>query len=139
LVLALLMPVIALVISPVVRQTIFHGRGDRIAPAVSLLFLSMAYALGLVEQADVLLDHKPSAQYRVLVADKHVVKSQTGGRRSSTSSDYYVRLTQWSPARADQEFQVSMPFYNAVRPGAHLCLSMHPGALAIPWYVYRAC
>lgn len=99
---------------------------------VALLFCSAAYGFGAGLEANALLDQSPSKSFSVAVLDKHIFR----GRRSTT---YNLDLAPWGPQDQQTNVSVSRRVYGGLRPGDRVCIKLHDGALAVPWYTVEMC
>ncbi len=104
-------------------------------PWTVLIVLSLcaaAYGYGAVAVADIHFDSGPGAILRVPVLGKHAYHS----RRSTT---HYLELPAWGPRTGPNSVEVSSSTYAALNPGDTVCITLHPGALSLPWFTADVC
>ena len=90
-----------------------------------------AYGYGAVVEVNALLDRSPSSHFSGVVAGKRLIPAQIPLRS--------LRLEPWGPLTEPGEVLVPQALYNAVQTGDTVCIALHPGALAIPWFTVRSC
>jgi hypothetical protein len=100
---------------------------------LGMLVVGAASAYALYAEADVRLDRAPPQYMRVAVSDKHI----TVGRKSGKS--YYLDLPPWGPRHDSDAVEVGQDLYDTVEPGQFVCIVLHPGYLAGPWFRIDAC
>ena len=76
---------------------------------------------------DIQLDFSPGEVTPVQVLDKHEYR----GRHSHT---YDLYLPAWGPRPGRNSIEVSSATYSAVSIGDSVCLTLHPGAIGLPWF-----
>ena len=81
---------------------------------------------------DVQLDFSAGQVIPVQVLDKHEFR----GRHSHS---YDLSLPAWGPRTGPNAIEVSASTFNAVRIGENICISLHPGALGLPWFTSAVC
>jgi hypothetical protein len=91
----------------------------------------VAFAFGLVAQADTLLDNAPSETFHANVLDTHV----SHGR----STSYSATLGPWGPESSENYHGISSELYYQLSAGGEACVTLHPGALHLRWYVISTC
>lgn len=106
----------------------FLTGGRRHDAAGAVIFL-LAAVVGLGVHADRLLDRHPASEIRTTVG----YKSVTHGR----SNTYHLSLV-GVPAGIGS-ITVGRAYFDATRIGDPLCLTLHPGAFAWPWYTHHDC
>jgi hypothetical protein len=92
---------------------------------------AVIYGFGVVAEANAQFNPTPAATYRVAVLAKH----QTSGRHAT----WNLRLAGWGPRPNGEEVSVPPALYGSVRPGDTVCVGLHAGALAIPWFLVTRC
>jgi hypothetical protein len=100
---------------------------------VMMALFAVAYAYGIVAQLDTRLDRAPPQRFRVTVLDKHL----SGGTHSPLRR--ILTVEPWGPRAETDDITVDGDTFHAVKRGASVCISLHPGALGIPWYGAAAC
>jgi len=78
------------------------------------------------------LDHKDAASYRLVVVNKYM----TTGKGAA---NYLVVGTTDETYRGDTSFKVARSIYDTTPKGAIVCVTIHPGALYMPWESLVAC
>ena len=96
-----------------------------------MVLLGVVATCALFEEVDTRLDHGAPQHFRVPVAGGFVT------RRRTTS--YYVTLPAWGPQREADSVRVSPDLYHNAQPGQDVCIVLHPGFLAAPWYTLDLC
>jgi hypothetical protein len=90
------------------------------------------YGYGATSVVDIQLDFSAGAVTPVQVLDKHVFH----GRRSTS---YNLYLPAWGPRAGPNSIEVSSATYHAVNIGESVCITLHPGAIGLPWFTSAAC
>jgi hypothetical protein len=90
------------------------------------LFAGVAFACGLVAQADARLDTAEPETYQPSIVSMYV----THGR----STSYNVTLSAWGPETGDNEHDVPEEVFNQLSIQHSACVSLYPGALHMRWY-----
>jgi hypothetical protein len=69
------------------------------------------------------------------------VAAVTDGRWDSNRGihRYFLTLGDWGPQNKSEEIAVSSALYDATRLGDRVCISLHRGALGMPWYTVARC
>ncbi|MFP5229336.1 MAG: hypothetical protein ACLGXA_17125 [Acidobacteriota bacterium] len=98
---------------------------------VGLCAMSAFYGWGLAAAADTVADRSAPQTYSAEVVGGHV----SHGR----STSYYLELGPWGPAAVATSMSVGRSTYYATQRGEVLCLSLHAGALHVPWYERVSC
>jgi len=91
-----------------------------------------AYGYGATSVVDIQLDFSAGDVSQVQVLDKH----EYAGRRSHT---YDLILPAWGPRTGQNSIEVSAATYQAVNIGDNVCITLHPGAVGLPWFTSAAC
>ena len=81
---------------------------------------------------DIQLDFSPGDVTAVPVTGKFV----THGRHSHS---YNLNLPAWGPRLGPNSIEVSSATYQAVNVGDSVCLTLHPGAIGLPWFTSALC
>ena len=104
-------------------------------PTVFYLFLVL-YGAGCGVGAPALVnrrfDRSPGQIYQAVVEARRV----TGGRGGPS---YSLKLGPWGPRAGSSYVPVTRAVYDATQPGDTTCVSLHPGALRMPWYLAIHC
>jgi hypothetical protein len=103
----------------------------RWSTAFVILLVSIAYGVGAATSANALLDTSTASSYRPVVLGKHV----SGGR----SRSYYLNVEPWGPRTTVADITVAPAVFNQARVGQSICVVLHGGALASPWYHASVC
>jgi hypothetical protein len=110
-------------------------RAPLAAPRAFLVFVTLfaaAYGYGAVAVADVQLDASPGRLTPVLVISKY----ETYGRHGTRYD--HLRVPAWGPAPAGA-VDVTRSVYDGVAIGDRVCMTLHPGLLALPWFTTGLC
>jgi hypothetical protein len=119
------------------------GGGCVLAAAVLALFnavdlkswpaamVGAAYALGAVAQADSLLDTAQAETFQTRVVSTYI----SHGR----STTYSATLAPWGPETSDNTHDVAPDLYAHLEFRGVACVTLHPGALHLRWYVISTC
>jgi hypothetical protein len=99
---------------------------------IAAVLLSSAYAYGAPIMINGLLDRSEAKVYPVKVLAKHVSRS----RKSTT---YYLEITPWGPIFQNDNVNVTGSLYRQVRVGKNVCVTLHSGALGVPWFGVGMC
>ena len=129
-------PIISLaILTSILLSVILYqsDRGMRQRPwsLLPIVLFGSFYAYGAIGEADALLDHSASQTFTVAVNGKHVSHGKT--------TSYYLQLASWGPQQDPSSVTVPSDLYDAVAIGESVCISLHPGALHIPWYEIDTC
>jgi hypothetical protein len=95
-----------------------------------LAFLLFPYAPSTIALADQLFDGAEPSAVRVLVLGKRT--------SSGKGASQYLRVGPWGLRRRTNEVEAKRDVYDAAAAGSLVCLSVHPGALGMPWYEVAA-
>jgi hypothetical protein len=95
--------------------------------AITLFGLLWVIGLGMILNANALLDHSSAVTYHSVVTAKHTYKS-----------NHHVSLTTWGPSDGG-DADVSRSLYESVEPGSTVCVYLWRGALNIPNYSVAWC
>jgi hypothetical protein len=99
---------------------------------VILLFvLGMSYGFGAGMEGNALLDDSKPSVYPTQITEKRI----SSGRHQS--HDLY--LAHWGSKQDIDKVSVSRSFYESVRIGDTVCVSLHQGAFHVPWYIVQSC
>jgi hypothetical protein len=90
------------------------------------------YGYGATSVVDTQLDFSPGEVTPVQVLDKHEYRG-----RHSHSYDLY--LPAWGPRAGRNSIEVSSATYSAVNIGDSVCITLHPGAIGLPWFTNGLC
>ena len=88
--------------------------------------LFVFWGLGVMTDVDALLDRAPPRYYEPRVvarADPHV-----------RAASRHLRVEPWGPPRAPVELVASKRFYEETHVGDRVCVTLHRGALGVPWF-----
>lgn len=112
-----------------------ESKDNKIWLKASLIFvLFIPYGYGVVMGANGIFDdHIDQTTYKVMVLNKHI----SHGSKSGTH--YHLDLSPWAEGRGPRNIEVSYRFYNQLRIGDFVCISVRPGALSMPWYRIMSC
>lgn len=100
-------------------------------PLTLLLLVALPYGGGGLLLADVGLDHQPAQTFPTHVLRKYI----STGKHSSP----HLVLAPWGPRVAGEDMSVNRAYYAHVDEGSSVCMSLHPGALGMPWYGLGDC
>jgi hypothetical protein len=109
------------------------GRG-LVSPIQFVAFLVlMGAGLGYGAPAliDVRFDPSPGQPYHATVNSMYV----TQGRGVT----YNLRLGPWGPEPEGSDVRVSADLYNQLNPHDQVCVALHNGLIAIPWFALKLC
>ncbi|HEY0794989.1 MAG TPA: hypothetical protein VGD64_04340 [Acidisarcina sp.] len=95
-----------------------------------VLFGAM-YSYGVAVAADILPDRAQSANYSVPVIGRHISHGRT--------TTYYLVLAPWGPISSPNDLSVGSRVYGLFGDGGRICLTLHPGAVHVPWYHSSPC
>jgi len=90
------------------------------------------YGYGATSVVDIQLDFSAGEVTPVQVLDKHEYRG-----RHSHSYDLY--LPAWGARTGRNSIEVSSATYSAVNVGDSVCLTVHPGAIGLPWFTSGVC
>jgi hypothetical protein len=93
--------------------------------------LVMAYGYGAGIEVDALLDRAAPETFNAVVTRKYV----STGRHTTRE---FV-LSPWGPREEPNNVSVHPSFYEMIKSGDTVCVDLHSGAIAIPWYIVRPC
>jgi hypothetical protein len=82
--------------------------------------------------ADRRLDHDPTQNFPVVVQRQYL----SYGKNSTTP---HLVLAPWGPATGETDVAVTRAAYQALTPGQTACVTLHPGALNMPWFEAGLC
>lgn len=99
--------------------------------ALALFVIALPYGFGASIQANFQLDRSEPQQFRARVVSKE--------KHRSRSSSEYVQLAPWGPLDRFDRVGVHGGIYKSVAVGDDLCVSLHDGALRVPWYTVGLC
>ncbi|MFI4936567.1 MAG: hypothetical protein ACHP7N_18325 [Caulobacterales bacterium] len=103
-------------------------------PMTLLVFTAIfggLYGYSAVRLADVQFDPSAGSVIQAPVLSKY----ETHGK----STGYHLRLGPWGPTTAPSSVQVSSSTYAALNEGDNVCMTLHPGALTLPWFKLGLC
>jgi hypothetical protein len=103
----------------------------RAAVLAAFSLAAIAYAYGLVAEADVLLDRTQPAAFTAAVLDKRI----SHGKHTS----YDVTLARWGDRKGDEQVDVGPAPYRRLQVGEPACIWLHPGRLGVRWFRVDAC
>jgi hypothetical protein len=89
------------------------------------------YGYGAAVFADTRFDHNLPQIYPAQVQRQYM--SHRGG------STRHLVLGPWGPMTGTTDIAVSLSAYDALIPGQTACVTLHPGALRMPWYRAGVC
>ncbi len=92
---------------------------------------ALAYAYGLVTQADVLLDRSQPTVIATTVLDMRI----SSGKHTS----YDVTLARWGDRQASEEIDVGSYRYRRLQKGEPACIYLSQGRVGIRWFVVDEC
>jgi hypothetical protein len=93
--------------------------------------IGAALGYGAPGMIDTRFDAAQPQQFRATVSSMHVSHGK--------STSYYLSLTPWGPRTEPSDVSVSSSLYNQVNPGDQVCVALHGGALAVPWFTVAQC
>ena len=105
------------------------------SPGTALLVVTLCaatYGYGATSVVDIQLDFSAGQVTPVPVTGKYI----TSGRHSHS---YNLNLPAWGPRLGPNAIEVSAATYRAVNIGDNVCLTLHPGAIGLPWFTSAAC
>ncbi len=114
-----------LLADPIVRYS-----PPRSLPLAAVVFM---YAAGLAPLVDSMADVAAPVGDPVFA---QVVSKRLGGGFGATT---YVGLAAWGPMAKGHETAVPADVYGRVSVGDLVCVTVHPGALAMAWYTVGLC
>jgi hypothetical protein len=101
--------------------------------ALTVVVLCAAtYGYGATSVVDIQLDFSAGQVTPVQVTGKY----ETHGQHSHS---YNLNLPAWGPRPGPNTIEVSAATYRAVSIGDNVCLTLHPGAIGLPWFTSAAC
>ena len=101
LIISLLLTLAIFIVDPASRH--------KVASALSLFVLSLAYGYGATNQINTLLDKSPGIAYRTTVQGKHVSKGK--------QDTYILELRAWGPYSESKELDVHKKLYELLNTG----------------------
>lgn len=107
--------------------------GGSVSAALAALLPGACYAIGVVLLGNALLDRASGERYRVQVISQHLSRGSRGG------TSYFLHLAPWGPRVAPADVRVGHAVYQLAAARHVVCVHERPGALAIRWYLVRAC
>lgn len=105
-------------------------------PQVLLMFLGFfgaGYGWAAPILIDLRLDHTASQVFQAPVVKRGLSFGRYG------HAQYSLRPGPWGPATSTSTVVVPAETYGAVKAGGMACVTLHPGALAMPWYSAAPC
>ena len=90
------------------------------------------YGYGATSVIDVQLDFSTGQVFPAPVLSKHE-------SRGSRSHSYYLDVPAWGPRTGPSSIEVSSSTYDGVSVGENVCITLHPGALDLPWFTSAVC
>lgn len=121
----------AVVLTAAARRIDTRLRTDATAAWGFGLLALMFYTGGAVAQINELADPWPSRTYVSVVEEKIAP--------SGRPTEYRLNLRPWGDGERDTGLAVPQRVYDSVAVGDRLCITVHPGALAAPWYKADHC
>jgi hypothetical protein len=116
--------VFILLADPIVRYS-----PPRCVPLIGVVFI---YAASVAPLINGLLDRAaPLGVSSAQVLEQHA--------KSGRATNYYLGLSAWGPMRQATEVQVPWEVYKYASVGGLVCVTLHPGALGMPWYDIALC
>jgi hypothetical protein len=94
-----------------------------------VIFISVAYVLGAIQHANVLLDTAQSQRFETVVVEK------PDPDRNITN----LIVRAWGENKADNTVKAHGDVFESAKPGDRVCIDVHPGALGWRWYDVNAC
>ena len=77
-------------------------------------------------------DHSQGQVFQAVVEGRRITSGKGG-------LHYNLQIGPWGPRTAPSTVPVSQAVYDATRPGDTACVTLHPGALLMPWYLGGRC
>lgn len=102
---------------------------------ILMLFLALfggGWGGGAPALANRRFDHSVGQIFPAAVEARNVTYGRGG-------PGYRLRLGPWGPVPDTRYVGVSVATYEALSPGDTACVTLHPGALAMPWYRIARC
>jgi hypothetical protein len=102
---------------------------------ILLLFLALfgaGWGAGAPALANHRFDHSAGQIFQAAVEARNVTYGRGG-------PGYRLRLGPWGPVTHARYVGVPLVVYEALSPGDTACVTLHPGALAMPWYRIARC
>jgi hypothetical protein len=129
-------PILTLSVLLALAMTLVAAKADpgarqRRAALVPIAIFGAFYTFGLIAQANSLLDYSSPQTFQVAVVGKHI--------SSGKNTSYYLHLDPWGPQTSATQVTVPASIYSSSATGQQVCVSLHPGALRIPWYAVAPC
>jgi hypothetical protein len=90
------------------------------------------YGYGATAVIDIQFDTSPGVVTPVQVLGKF----ENHGRRSHS---YNLTLPAWGPRAGPNSIEVSGAVYRALNVGDNVCITLHPGAVGLPWFTSATC
>lgn len=94
-------------------------------------FIGVAFVFGVVAQADAQFDAAPAETFQTRVVSTYI----SHGR----STTYSATLAPWGPETHDNTHDVGPALYAHLEFRGEACVTLHPGALHMRWYVISTC
>jgi hypothetical protein len=98
---------------------------------ILMAVIGAALGYGAPAVIDIRFDGAAPQPYRATVSSMFI----THGK----STSYTLRLSPWGPKTQENPVSVASSFYRRVSQGDQVCIALHPGALALPWYEVHLC
>ncbi len=108
------------------------GLTSPLAFQIIAALLGAAIGYGALVALDVDYDGAPPAVLPVPVLDKYITTSRS-------AVGYHLRVPAFGARRTVSSLKVDRPTYDALNPGAQVCVLEHRGALGLPWVTARLC
>ena len=108
------------------------GLSSPLAMLTVVTLCAAVYGYGATAVADIQFDFSAGDVSQVQVLDKH----EYHGRRSSS---YQLYLPAWGPRTGPNSIEVSSATYRAINIGDSVCITLHPGAVGLPWFTSAVC
>jgi hypothetical protein len=106
--------------------------GGRWSALLFLVLFGGAYGYGGMVFADTRFDHDPGQVYQAQVQRRYSTYSRHG-------QNYHLVLGPWASFTQPFDAGVSRAAYDALHEGDSACVTLHPGALRMPWYEVHSC
>jgi hypothetical protein len=97
-----------------------------------VVLCAATYGYGATSVVDIQLDLSAGQVTPVPVTGKY----ETHGRHSHS---YNLNLPAWGPRTGPNSIEVSWSTYRAVNIGDNVCITVHPGAVGLPWFTSAVC
>lgn len=106
--------------------------GNRWAALLFLVIFGAGYGYGGMVFADTRFDHGQGQVYQAQVQRRYSTYSRHG-------QNYHLTLGAWASYAQPFNADVDHATYDAVREGDTACVTLHGGALRMPWYQVHSC